>query len=292
MTSGFRRSKLLKKFGSTNLCICDYKKYERKLAVTKTGIIVLSFGIADRRIRDLSTSVLLEDMRKAFPGFLIREAFCSRALREKIFDNEGEKVLSLQEALEKFKEEGKKRVIVQPAFLMEGEEYEGMSEVIKQYKNDFEFLESGRSATTKLSSKKLSDALMSGIVAKDEVTVLAGHGSLHRANSMYFSVNEELHKGGFTKAFIGTFESKPDIFDVLEFLKGQKEKNITLMPFLSLAGNHASKDIFGEENSYLRSLKDAGYEVRCIKKGLCEYKEIRNLWLEAAKEQLEKFPSV
>ena len=253
-----------------------------------TGIILVSFGSTDIKVREASTSLLLSEVRAKFNDCLVEEAFSGEKVREKIFKESGEKVLSPWEALEKFKSLGIENVILQNTFLMEGGEYKNQFLLAQKYGEAFKSVKVGKPITCMDSSRNLSDALIDGIIEKDEFTVLAGHGSIHEANKMYFSINAELEEAGFTKAFVGTLENKPDIGDVLAFLKDKGAENVTLMPLLSVAGNHSVKDIFGAENSYLSKLKDAGCKVKCVKKGLSEYKVIRDMWIRSIEEIMEE----
>lgn len=53
-----------------------------------------------------------------------------------------------------------------------------------------------------------------------------------------------------------------------------------------MAGDHANNDICGdEEGSCKFVLEGAGFEVNCIRRGLGEYEEIRNIFIKHAKEK-------
>ncbi len=51
-----------------------------------------------------------------------------------------------------------------------------------------------------------------------------------------------------------------------------------------VAGDHARNDMAGEENSYVTVLKNAGYRVEAIVKGLGEYPQFRRIYV----DKLEK----
>ena len=53
-----------------------------------------------------------------------------------------------------------------------------------------------------------------------------------------------------------------------------------------VAGDHAKNDMAGEEDSWMSELKEEGYEVRAIIKGLGEMEGIQNLILEHIEDVL------
>ena len=63
-----------------------------------------------------------------------------------------------------------------------------------------------------------------------------------------------------------------------------KTGKVIVHPFMVVAGDHARNDMAGEENSYVTVLKNAGYPVEAIVKGLGEYPQFRRIYV----DKLEK----
>ena len=59
---------------------------------------------------------------------------------------------------------------------------------------------------------------------------------------------------------------------------------VLLAPFMVVAGDHAIRDMSGEdEDSWRSRFEAAGFTVECVMKGLGEYPGIRKLYIEHAK---------
>lgn len=257
--------------------------------MANTGILIVNFASADKGVRAVSTDKLLEDVKNSFSQCTVREVCSGKAVRRIIEENEGIKLDSIEEALLRLKNDGIKNVICQPSYLMEGTEYDALKEAAFMFKDDFESIKIGKTLTSYDCCKKLVNAMINAKMVKkdDPAIVMAGHGSAHSANKVYFEIQKIFEDLGYSNVIVGTLESKPDIDDVLLKLDKMGVKEVTLMPLLSVAGHHSVKDIFGDEKSYYKSLSQAGYNVNCVKKGLCEYKEIRDVWVESIAGSLQ-----
>ena len=56
------------------------------------------------------------------------------------------------------------------------------------------------------------------------------------------------------------------------------------------AGDHARNDMAGENDSYVAKLREIGYEVSAVVKGLGEYPQFRRIYAEKLREMLDKQP--
>ena len=75
---------------------------------------------------------------------------------------------------------------------------------------------------------------------------------------------------------VGTVEGFPEIGDVQKDLAAAKIKKVWLMPFMSVAGDHAQNDMAGDEDDSWKSvLTKAGFECRAALKGLAAYPQVR-----------------
>ena len=68
-------------------------------------------------------------------------------------------------------------------------------------------------------------------------------------------------------------------------LKEKGIKNVTLMPMMMVAGDHANNDMAGdEEDSHKSILKANGFNVKTYIHGLGENKAVRQLFVDRALE--------
>jgi sirohydrochlorin cobaltochelatase len=117
-------------------------------------------------------------------------------------------------------------------------------------------------------------------VNPDKEYILVGRGSDSAANQRYFQMNRSFKNSGLGNVRIATMGEKPDIDDVLnELKKKENKKTIVLHPFMVASGENVKKKIAGETDSFASRLKEAGYEVEVILKGLGEYPEFRNVYV-------------
>ena len=125
--------------------------------------------------------------------------------------------------------------------------------------------------------------------APDEAVVFMGHGTEHPANSAYCqmaNILAEDHKN----VFMGTVEGYPTFEDVLEDLKESKVKNVRLMPFMIVAGDHALNDLTGNESDSWKSMfEKEGFHVDFNLKGMGENDGIAEIFVQHTKEAFKEF---
>ncbi len=89
---------------------------------------------------------------------------------------------------------------------------------------------------------------------------------------------------GFPQIYMGTVEGFPELSDILPALKAVGYRQIHLMPFMIVAGDHAQNDMAGDgEDSWKSILEANGFEVSCHLMGLGELPEIRKIFVEYAR---------
>jgi len=80
--------------------------------------------------------------------------------------------------------------------------------------------------------------------------------------------------------FVGTVEGYPGVDLIQELLLKKKIKKAYLMPFMSVAGDHAKNDMAGaEDDSWMSILTKAGLECVPVLKGTAEYDEFVDIWV-------------
>jgi sirohydrochlorin cobaltochelatase len=84
---------------------------------------------------------------------------------------------------------------------------------------------------------------------------------------------------------IYSVEGWPSLEDVIPKLKAEKIKNVTLMPMMMVAGDHANNDMAGdEEDSHKSILTKEGFKVTPYIHGLGENKAVQKMFVNHALE--------
>jgi sirohydrochlorin cobaltochelatase len=90
--------------------------------------------------------------------------------------------------------------------------------------------------------------------------------------------------------FIGGVEGYPEIGEIRSWLKEKQVKTAWLIPFMSVAGDHAKNDMAGDEaDSWKSILSGAGIECHTVMKGTAEVDAFVNIWLSHLEEVLHHF---
>ncbi len=252
------------------------------------GILVVSFGTSHLDTMKKTISVIEQEISERFQEYRVYRAFTSGMIIRKLKRTENLAVDTVQEALNRMKEDGIEDVIVQPTHIINGVEYDRMMKELMENMFLFRRIRVGKPLLSSVDDyKKSIHAVMAETqLEDDEMLVLMGHGTDHHANSAYPTLEYTFHALGYNQVLVGTVESFPELKNVMAKLEISGKKKVALMPFMLVAGDHAKNDMAGEEDSWKCELEDAGYEVRVIMKGLGEFEGIRKIFTEHLEEEI------
>ena len=251
----------------------------------KNGILVVSFGTTYKEARKLSLEQIENTIPSAYRNFSVYKAYTSKIVQKCIHEHEGFFVPDVNQALQKISEDGIDNIYIQPTHIIPGEEYNKILDAAGKYKDKFNII---KTAMPLLSSDKdfeltadiLNHQYGFNNTSSDSAIILMGHGSGHSANKCYSQFQYTLNQKGFSNVFVSTVEGFPDFDSTLNILKEHSYKNITLIPFMVTAGDHAHNDMAGnKENSWKNRLYNLGYNVIVITQGLGGIPEIQSLYL-------------
>jgi sirohydrochlorin cobaltochelatase len=92
--------------------------------------------------------------------------------------------------------------------------------------------------------------------------------------------------------FIGCVDGYPEIDEIKAMLTENNAKKAYLMPFMSVAGDHARNDMAGvAEDSWKSILTQVGIECVPILKGTAEYDSFVEIWVDHLRGVLTNFKS-
>jgi sirohydrochlorin cobaltochelatase len=262
----------------------------------KTGILLVSFGSSYPGTKDTFDNIE-EEVQAAFPELEIRWAYTSKFIRKKL-RSRGEKIDSPAEALAKMGEAGFKRVAVQSLHVIPGSEYVNLKKTVEAFSKMPKGLDVVKLGAPLLYHHndivKLSDALFQHLpsgMSKNDALMYMGHGTHHSANIYYPGMQYYL----WTKksnVFLATVEGYPELDQVIEKLEKKIIRKVWLLPFMTIAGDHAQNDMAGEEKDSWKSiLESKGYSVEVVMEGMAEHKEVVQIWIDHLKAVLSDIKS-
>ena len=116
------------------------------------------------------------------------------------------------------------------------------------------------------------------------VLVMA-HGTPHPANAYYSVVQNRIDSAGLKNVYIYSVEGWPHLDTVIPQLKAKGIKEVTIMPMMMVAGDHANNDMAGAEpDSHKSILEKEGFKVQTYIHGLGENQAVRKMFVERANE--------
>lgn len=249
----------------------------------RCAVLVVSFGSRFPHVRQTSIVPIECEIAEALPGFVLRRAFTGEIRHVA----EGMRVPTVPQALKELREEGYRRVLIQPLFLTRGEEFDQLLTQAAPFSADgFSLAVGAPLLGTAEDCAVLARALLDSLEPPrtDEALVLMGHGSLHRSNVEFLRLEQALQAAGHRDAFVGVMRGEPGLDRILAAVRQSTHvRTIHLHPLLMTAGMHAHRDLAGPGDASWRTrLEAAGYTVRCTLRGLGEYPAVRRLFVHHA----------
>ncbi|QZY57429.1 sirohydrochlorin cobaltochelatase [Crassaminicella profunda] len=254
-------------------------------------MLVVSFGTSYADTRKVTIDAVEEKIAKAFPEYDVRKAFTSDIIIKKLKERDNISIDTPEEALNKMREEGFEEVVVQPLHVIAGAEYNDLLEVVKNYEEKaFKSIKVGTPILNTPADYKIAVEALKEQLPKlnnDQAVVLMGHGTHHPANASYACLQSAIEDQGLN-VLVGTVEGYPALEDVIEKLKAKNMKEVTLMPYMLVAGDHANNDMAGdEEDSWKTVLKKEGFTVNTYLHGLGENNKYQDIYVDHAKKAVE-----
>lgn len=255
-------------------------------------LLVVSFGTSFNDSRRLTIGAIESALEKAFPEYAVRRGFTSQIIIDHVAKRDGEIIDNMQEALDRAVNNGVKTLVVQPTHLMNGLEYEEMSEAIAQYSDAFEQVSIGQPLLTSDEDfQAVAKAITEATADYDDgetAIVFMGHGTEAESNGVYAKMQQVLTDGGYAHYYVGTVEATPSLDDVLEAVKQGSYKRVVLRPLMVVAGDHANNDMAGnDDDSWKTTFEKAGYEVVCEVEGLGALEAVQQLYVEHAQAAVD-----
>lgn len=248
----------------------------------KAALLMVHFGTTHDDTRALTIEAINQKAEKAFPQMEIREAYTSRIVMRRLKVRGIEK-LTPTEALKKLKEDGFTHVLVQSTNIIEGVEMESLRTEVTDAETWFKDIRIGNPLLYNVKDYEDVIASLTEINPSKGSVVLVGHGTYTPSTATYAMMDYMLKAKGLKNYHVGTIEGYPTFDDMLAQLRSDKSKEVLLVPFMFVAGDHAKNDI---ATDWKEELTKAGYQVSILMEGLGQCPAIQELFIDHARFML------
>ena len=257
-------------------------------------LLVVSFGTSFNDSRRETIGAIENALEKAFPDYSVRRGFTAQIIIDHVFKRDGEVIDNFGQALDRAVDNGVKTLVVQPTHLMHGFEYDDVVSELAQYSDAFDQVVVGEPLLTsdedfERVAKIVHDATQEYDDGETAI-VFMGHGTEHEYNKVYAQMQGVFDDLGYENYFVGTVEATPSLDDVIAAVneKGTYKK-VILEPLMIVAGDHANNDMADPEDpeSWYSRFTAEGYEVECLLRGLGQFPEIQQIFVEHAQAAID-----
>lgn len=253
----------------------------------RVALLMVHFGTTYDNTRALTIDAINSKVKQIFKNADVFEAYTSRIVIKRLKERGIIKQTPI-EVLLRLKSEGYTRVIVQGTHIINGIEHELLQKEVEQVRPFFDDIRLGNPLLNNLTdSKRIIDILTQRHTAnekKREHVVFVGHGTTSPSTAIYSQIDYMLKANGYTNYHVGTIEGYPTYDTVLKQLKESKAKSVLLVPFMFVAGDHATNDISVD---WKNSLEEENIHVLLKIEGLGQIPEIQDIIIEHIRETMK-----
>ena len=260
----------------------------------KDAIVVMTFGTTFKDTRAKTIDATVNAIQKAQPGVKVVTAYTSHIIIDRVKAKEGIVYPTPEEALDQLKKDGYTRVALCSLDVIPGMEYSYDLGVYHNYKNQFKKMTLGTSLMYWQGQENQPDDVTETIKAlktqfpkqgpQDALLIMA-HGTPQVSNAYYSVIQAKINELGLKNVYVYTVEGWPSLETVMPKLKAAGIKNVTLMPMMMVAGDHANNDMAGSDaDSHKSVLEAAGFKVTPYIHGIGENKAIQKLYVKRAND--------
>lgn len=254
----------------------------------KNALFMVHFGTTHDDTRELTIDRMNEKFSENFKDYDLFEAYTSRIVLKKLRDRNIFKNHPLK-VLEMLEKQGYENIIVQSSHIIPGIEYENLLEELSAYKNKFKSIKIGKPLLYNvIDYKKVVEAIQEEYVPKNkkEALVLVCHGTDSPVGAAYALIEYVFDEYGYENVYVVSTKEYPLMETLIKKLKKDGIEEVVMAPFMFVAGEHAKNDMAGD---FKEELEENGFKVnKVFLKGLGEFEEIQNIYLEHLKKAIEK----
>ncbi len=266
----------------------DKKQFDK---IREQEILAVSFGTSYVENCRRTIGAIECALGESFPDWTLSRAFTSQRIINHIKKRDGVSIDNMEEAFQRAKENGVKRLVIQPTLIMDGIEYEKILKEVEAHRLDFPELALGKPLLSEEEDFHCLAQILTEETKEYEdgntAFCFMGHGTQVQANQIYERLQKKLWEMGYHNYFIGTVEAEPDLPELLEKVKAGTYLRVVLMPLMIVAGDHAANDMAGEKDSWKTAFESQDYEVICLMRGLGELPKVHQMFIRHGKEAIK-----
>ena len=268
-----------------------------KKKAEKTAILLVTFGTSVEKAQASFTNIE-KRVKSTFPDTEIRWAYTSNIIRKKLAKEENKQIDSPEMALARLMDEGYTKVAVQSLHMIPGAEFHEINTNARLFGQMAGGIDAVKVSLPLLISDETMEQALKIITTKvvpkerksGEAVVLMGHGTHHPSDSIYSALMYKAQQMD-ANLYVGTVEGHPTFEEIRDMLVAKKVKKAYLIPFMTVAGDHAMNDMAGDEpDSWKSQLAKAGIESVPVMKGLGEVDAIVDMWIAQLKQVMGQMP--
>lgn len=233
------------------------------------AILIVANGVSTLEGIRSCLKPMIKEVKNAFPESYISLAFTSEFIIAKLFKNSGICISNPQNAIKELIKKGYEKISILSLYIIPGVHYFKLREEAREYKN---VKITAPLLTQAEDFKKLINLLR---LSKDKYYVFMAHGSKNQGKDAYLSLQNEFLNLGYSRAFVGTIESKSSLEHIILELNREKAREVTLTPFLLTRGKHSTADL----NNWQKVLEESGFSVCKNDLVFSEICEVRKIYI-------------
>jgi sirohydrochlorin cobaltochelatase len=139
---------------------------------------------------------------------------------------------------------------------------------------------------------RTAEALLSQLPPRrgaEDAVLFMGHGNRHHPADMVYAAMNHVLSGLAENVHVATVQGRPALGDVLPRLLAAGVQRARLIPFMTVAGEHARQDMAGDGPDSWRSVL-ARNGIRCEVQmaGIAENPAIVEIWLDHLREAMQR----
>jgi sirohydrochlorin cobaltochelatase len=252
----------------------------------KAALLMVHFGTSYDDTRAVTIDAINAKAKAAFPELEVREAYTSRIIVRRLKTRGIEKFAPI-DALLKLRGEGYTHIIIQSSHIIEGAEMESLRKDAAAVEPFFREIRIGNPLLYTVEDAEAVVSILEASKPERESVVLVGHGTSTPITATYAMIDYMCKARGLKNFHVGTVEGYPTFETMLAQLKATKAKQVTLIPFMFVAGDHARNDIDGE---WKEALEKEGFKVETRMEGLGQNPAIQDIFIEHIRFMLHHKP--
>ncbi len=243
----------------------------------KLAILVVNFGTSHADARERSLDAFMQDVKMAYPDVEVREAYSSRIVA-RIVKKRGIHKLNPEEMLMQLYLDGYTHVVIQTTAIIHGTEMASLRHDMFRMKKFFKEVRLGKPLLYSVEDAQKIVDILSKNRSDKTVYLFGGHGTYHPITATYAMMDYIFKEKGYDNMYVATIEGYPTFEGTIKKIKtSNKSKDICVVPFMFVAGEHAKNDLQGD---WKEVLETQGFKVTVKMQGLGELPEIRQLLLQ------------